>query len=204
MNYLYDISEYECVGDVLGKINYNFLELENQICQLSAQYFSDGFYTSFNRLSSIIQDLTFLGNQFSDSGIYKQTYTATKLLSSYWNKNEVSVIYPMNIETSDGFTQNYQISSLSTDSILIQKAKAFIDQKFASEDLLNDSSIINVSFLLYDNNGSFTPKTDGPFHNPPVMDSWNITLLKNDYYIKLVKTYVFKKVQNQWINTGKS
>ena len=54
MNYIYDINEYECVGDSLGKINYNFLYLESQLCQLSSRYFDDGYFTAFNKLSSIM------------------------------------------------------------------------------------------------------------------------------------------------------
>lgn len=206
MNYGYEINEYECVGDALGKINYNFLELEYQICQLSSQYFEDGFYTAFNKLSSILTDLNFIGNEFSEVPLYKQAYNATTLLSSYWNKNEISLIYPINLLQKDIIfsTESYQISSLSTDAILIQKAQNFITQKFVSEDLLNLSSIVNVSFLLYDNNGSYTPITDGPYTAPPVMQYWYIELKKKDYYIKLVKTYKFQKVNNQWVNIAKT
>lgn len=207
MHYAYDINEYECVGDSLGKINYNFLELESQICRLSAQYFQDGFYTTFNKLSSILDNLNFVGDQFSDVVLYKEAYTATNLLSSYWNKNEISVIYPINLETggtSNRSVENYQISGIATDPFLIQKAHTFITQKFAREDFLNLSSIINVTFLLYANDGSYTATTLENRAKPPVMKSWNITLRKNDYHIEGSKTYTFQKIQNQWINIAKS
>ena len=206
MNYVYDISEYECVGDALGKINYNFLELESQICQLSSQYFEDGFYTSFNKLSSILDNLNIVGREFASVPLYKQAYNATNLLSSYWNKNDISIIYPINLEVVPNTVysvQNYQISSVSTDQILIQKAQNLITQKFATEDFLNITSIINVSFLIYANNGSYTPVTAGPFVAPPVMQYWNVILRKNDYHIEAIKTYKFEKIQDQWVNIGK-
>lgn len=208
MNYTYDIKPHECVGDALGKINYNFLILESQLCQLSSQYFEDGFFTTFNKLSSIMTQMNFIGNEFSDAALYKQSYNATSLLSSYWNKNELTIQYPLNIETLEyntGYTtENIQISSISTDSILIQKAQNFLNLKFRNEDLLDISSIINVSFVLYANNGSYTPITDGPYTAPPIMQYWNITLRKNDYYIDSIKNYKFQKVQNQWVNIDKT
>ena len=204
MNYSYDINDYECVGDALGKINYNFLNLEAQICSLSSKYFDSGYLTAFDKLSSIMTDMNIIGNQFYQVPLYKQAYTVTNLLSSYWNKTNITIEYPINIETvlyNTGLTtQNYHISGVATDQILLQKAKNFIIQKFSSEDLLNTMTYVNVCFLIYSSNGEYLPTTVGPFSAPPNMKYWNITLRKKDLCVSYIRTFRFEKVSDQWVN----
>ena len=201
MNYTYDINEYECVGDALGKINYNFLYLESQLCALSSKYFDNGFLAAFNKLSSIMADMNYIGNAFNMVPLYKQCYTATHLLSSYWNTNEVTVEYPINVDNQD-----YQIDGVVSNAILIQKSKNFITQKFSSEDFLDLSSIINVCFPLYSSNGAYIADTTGPYANALVgdMQHWYVTLTKHDYTISSIRSFKFQKISGQWVNISSS
>ena len=195
MNYIYDINEYECVGDSLGKINYNFLYLESQLCQLSSRYFDDGYFTAFNKLSSIMDIMNNIGKVFNTVPLYKQCYTATNLLSSYWNRNEATVEYPVDIDN-----QIYQIDGVISDNLLVQLANNFITQKFASEDFLDISSVINIDFPLYSSNGVYVASASNAYSNPPDMKHWYVNLTKNDYSISSIRSFKFEKISGKWIN----
>ena len=95
MNYLHEIKDYECVGDALGKINYNFLEIDAKSCNIASLYYEgkNNFLEVLSNLNNNLNDLDALKRDMYSPSIFNQAYTATNLLSSYWGKHEFSVYY---------------------------------------------------------------------------------------------------------------
>ena len=91
-----NINIEDCVGDSLGKHNYNALTLDTSICNLSGLLINAT--TAINELSSIMPKYDVLKKSYNESkitGILKCS-TAVNLLSSFWSKYEFSVLYPLN------------------------------------------------------------------------------------------------------------
>lgn len=199
MEYVYNIENYECVGDSLGKINYNFYELNNNLCALSANYFfnSPNIFTIFSELSSKITNLNIIGDVFNFAEIHKQIYTATKLLSSYWCTQEVTIQYPVNF-LADGYdgVQNYYLWNISNQT-LINVAKNYLDANFPASRFFNGYKM-NVSFILYSNSGTFQ-NSENSETALPVVRRWYITFVKNDVHVTNNKNVKFECVDKRWV-----
>lgn len=210
MNYVYEINDYDCVGDSLGKYNYNFLNIDTNICKISSLFFLDNpnIYTEFTDFVNISSALITVGNAYNIVSIYKEMFTAVSLLSSYWNTPEISVQYPTNfISDSNISLKNYylysgtpNISSDGSNTNLISVAQIYINRNFPVSEYLT-GSIVNISFLLYSNNGNFITTVNGPFKNYPISQKWNVNFIKNDVYVAHSPIFKFEKVSNVWVNT---
>jgi hypothetical protein len=74
--------------DKLFNLSSIFFEQENPI------------YLTLEEIKNIANDLSFIAEKYNIAAIEKQTYTAVNLLSSYWIKQEITVIYPMTFGSS--------------------------------------------------------------------------------------------------------
>ena len=157
MIYNHKLYEEDSVGDSLGKINYNFLNSDTEICNLMSKYFDgdDNIFTNFSSFSSKFLNTINIINKFDDSSVYQQAYTTVNLLSSYWTKKEITVQYPINF-LSDYYNsvKDFYLKDVE-DNALIETAKNYISKNFNTNDF-NDGDIINVQFLLYNNTSDFT------------------------------------------------
>ena len=201
MYYLYDIAKEECVGDALGKINYDFLTIDNNICQLSSLYFLEtpNVYSEFLELSARFDLLNVIGDAFNLGAIYKQVYNAVSLLSSYWLTQEITIQYPINF--IDDINENikiYYLDSSTSDSVLITAAKNYLNTNFPAN-LHYNNFVINVSFLLYSNDGDFTQTISAPVQEYPISQYWEATFRKDDIYVTRSKNIKFQNISNTWI-----
>jgi hypothetical protein len=87
-----DISEFECMGDSLSTINYNFSAIETFLCNfvLSAEDW-DALYDTTNELSGGWQDAYEVVNELS--GGWNSAYLTVGELSSFW-LDPITIIYP--------------------------------------------------------------------------------------------------------------
>jgi hypothetical protein len=95
-----NISVEDCAGDAAGKHNYNALVLDTLICNLSSN-----IITQDNSINKVYDELDSLINGFvrilpnytnTETNKFLTASTTVKLLSSVWQSNEFSLIYPMN------------------------------------------------------------------------------------------------------------
>ena len=151
-----NINISDCVGDSLGKINYNLLSLNSNICNLSSIFFKDpdNFNSYFLDLSQNISNF----NEFSDYFEYPTNFnlatTTTKYLSSAWHKSEITFTFPINVHQDDGIIKSYidvNYPSINPDDTLnvfgLNKLKLLYPAKN-----FPPNTIANIIFLLYSNN----------------------------------------------------
>lgn len=96
---LFDINEPDNVGDVLGKINFNFLKLNNDLFDL--EVLTKQNLDVIKNLDYLMDRMDLLISQI-DFDKYQDLYTSVNFLSSYWNNVEFTVQYPFNPD--NGFT----------------------------------------------------------------------------------------------------
>lgn len=154
-NFIKTIDFSDCVGDSLGKHNYNFLSLDQTICNLSSKFFNqnNNYYTVFSDLCANIERF----NKFADIFEYpfdiNEATTATKYMSSYWHKSEINFTFPINIykdntsiyyldeNTSDDNFKNWGINKLK---------KTYPETNFIP------GTVANIFFLLHSNLGKIS------------------------------------------------
>jgi len=90
----------DCVGDTAGKHNYNALLLDTLICNLSSSLFdeSNNVSTIFDDLSSVTKNFEDLNSKYTETEVNHILLNSvvTTSLSSFWNKHEFSIQYPIN------------------------------------------------------------------------------------------------------------
>jgi hypothetical protein len=90
----------DCIGDSLGKHNYNALVLDTTICNLSSLMYNNinSMSNIFQNLSSIMQSYDTLDRKYNEEKVNHITLASStvNLLSSFWSKYEFSVLYPLN------------------------------------------------------------------------------------------------------------
>ena len=162
----FEILDTECVGDSLGKHNYNSLSLDTAICNLSSNIFNinNNILSIFNDISSKSSVFNDIANQFSTQECikYNQVITTVGLLSSYWSIPEITVHYESNIYQIDGYnntedygtlnkTLNAYVSSNITDSQswLKQNSLTYITNTFPASNY-NINTILNLNVYNYD------------------------------------------------------
>lgn len=110
-NVTFKIEPFECVGDSLGKHNFNFLALDSLVCNLSSLFFSTSrgntpLLITMRDLSanqkSFNDNLTQMTNTFR----FDRTYTGLNLLSSYWERQEMTINYPSDRTAGNYFVFN--------------------------------------------------------------------------------------------------
>lgn len=128
--YTYELYEHDCVGNDLAKHNFNFLNLESKICNIYTDYFDDA--SSYVRQVSAFMDKLKELKKFEDLTKYHNIYSTVRLLSSYWNKHEFSVLLPNNTQKNKPVvipvvtSSVYQLAALAREYILKEfKPKSF-------------------------------------------------------------------------------
>ena len=156
MIYNHKIYEDDAVGNSLGKLNYNFLNTDIQTCNLMSKFFEgDGsIFTNFLKFSSkFITILDFI-KTFDDSNVYQQSYTATTILSSYWDKTEITVQYPINFLSDNHNNIKDFYLKTSDNNSLIETAKNYLNKNFSLSNF-KEGDVVNVQFLLYNSTSDF-------------------------------------------------
>ena len=110
-NITFKIEPYECVGDSLGKHNFNFLALDSLVCNLSSLFFSTSRGNTPILLT--LRDLSANQKSFNDNLTqmtspfrFDRTYTGLNLLSSYWERHETTIEYPNDRTSGNYFIYN--------------------------------------------------------------------------------------------------
>ena len=166
------INDTDAVGDSAGKHNYNALVLDTNICNLSSQFFLDynSVETVFQSITSYIKDFTSIAPSFNSERVYKMSEVATtvRILSSYWNKSEFSVQYPINgaiINSGDIINAPAlsAINQVNVSSVVSTRLKPladiYVNANFPATSFI-DGTIINVNFFLY----NVSPNPTNPNH----------------------------------------
>jgi hypothetical protein len=101
----FEIDRYECVGDSVGKHNYNALSLDTVVCNLSSEIFNkeDSILTIFNDISTSRDRYNSMAKVFSEDTAlrYNINTTTINLLSSFWEIHEFTIPYEYNMYTPD-------------------------------------------------------------------------------------------------------
>jgi hypothetical protein len=206
-NITFNIEPYECVGDSLGKHNFNFLGLDSLICNLSSLFFS----TSRGNIPLLltVRDLSSNQKSFNDNLTqmtntfrFDRTYTGLNLLSSYWERHDTTISYP-----NDRTAGNYFVYNTSETFMPYMTATCLrhINLNYpASSYKLN--AFFNVVVPVYSNLGSniisYTyTNLDGNSVNTPTMPSFSLvkdTGVGYDY--RQINAYYSKGDNNFWTN----
>lgn len=161
------ISANDCLGDSLGKHNYNALVLDTSVCNLSALLFNSDYnvISVFNQLSALSDQYVQFMEDYQQQKVYDvlTTTTAVTLLSSYWQVQEFTVQYPINAYSQD--QQPLVVLTLSAvnqnsivqiiESRLKPLALSYLNANFpVTEYLVN--TVINIVFFMH----NLTPNDD--------------------------------------------
>lgn len=176
-NFIKPINVSDCVGDSLGKHNYNFLSLDQNICNLSSKFFNitDNYYTVFSDLCANIEKFNKFADVFEYPFDINKTTTATKYMSSYWHKTEINFTFPINIY-KDNTSIYYLDENTSEDNFknwgINKLKKAYPETNFIS------GTVANIFFLLHSNLGksSSIEKTSSQIasvENPVILEFLN-------------------------------
>jgi len=95
-----NISVEDCAGDAAGKHNYNLLVLDTLICNLSSTLITqeNSINKVYDQFNSLINSFISINPDYTEEKTNKflTASTTVKLLSSIWQNNEFSLIYPIN------------------------------------------------------------------------------------------------------------
>jgi hypothetical protein len=172
-----EVDMQDCVGDTVGKINYNSLALDTTVCNLSSL-----FYTNDVNVIDAVNNIFYLLSSYSEFNLF-ETYnteyknnikiaaTTVNLLSSFWGSYQFSVQMPINaisLSANDIAVISPKLSS--TDNPVDVYNLVNNRLKILSQSYLNNNyrvekyptgTIINVCFFLY----NITPAIKDPNSN---------------------------------------
>lgn len=153
------IDTRECIGDVAGKINYNYVVAETVVCNLSS--FASNYEGKFADFAS---DFRFILNNVIDiTSNYRNEIilasTTVNLLSSYWGHYEFSIQIPLNAVMLPLGSREILAPVLAEPvekekvEILVDKslkniAEFHLNQNYLPQDYF-EGTVVNVSFFLY-------------------------------------------------------
>jgi hypothetical protein len=149
-NLTIDIKREDCVGDSVSKHNFNIINLDTFICNLSSSIFmKNGIFSTFTDISANSSKFKQFASTFSNNQVssYDVAYTATNFLSSYWEKSEIFVSYPSVISLNNPKETDAYISSTNT-STLSTVGLRYLNNNYPVANYL-DGTRINLQFLLY-------------------------------------------------------
>lgn len=196
---IYDIKIDECVGDSVSKHNYNLLSLDTTICNLSSLFFNNqnSYYSEFVDLSSNINTFNSFANVFFNPVKLNKATSATRSLSSYWNKHEITLTFPINIYEIGTFKQaKSYVDSTTTQASLTQYGLNLLNNRYPVANFLK-GSIANVIFLLYSNIGRITTTRTQAF--TITNRTFNVTNRKDDVHITGIKIIKYQiNPSSQW------
>lgn len=156
------IDAQECLGDSVGKYNYNALALDTTICNLSSYLFTgeDNARSTFNSLSTLMIQYQPLIDLYTANlkNEFLKAATTVNLLSAFWGKYEFSIQIPINAVSLSG--ENINLLSYTLSSVNLQDVDRLANNNLRgiSEIHLNanypfsnypDLTIVNVSFFVY-------------------------------------------------------
>jgi hypothetical protein len=200
-----EIYREECVGDSVGKHNYNIMSLDTNICNLSSQYFTEPnnyyqVFSDFMKTSALFVQMT---NLFNNPNRYNMATATVNLLSSYWNKHEFSVHYPLNISLLNQMSITCPTVN-QVDTNLISMAKTYLKANYPANKY-NKDTYVNVIFFLYNNPSNPTNPDDLISKNLSPEYSYNVrhmyaSFFKNDVHLKNGKIFKFiNDGSNNWV-----
>lgn len=162
-NFTYEIFKQECVGDSLGKHNFNILSLDSGICNLSSK-----FLTNTNNNTPLMQSFYDLS---ANIGIYNnnlpqmlnplrftRTFAGLNLLSAYWIRQEITVEYEFNKSSIENIPQNMFLFNTNTRTFISELSSLtynYITLNYPISNFLKNA-IMNVVVPIYANDGSLT------------------------------------------------
>jgi hypothetical protein len=158
-----EINKEDCIGDSLGKHNFNALALDTIVCNLSTQFYNKP-EINFEKIKNEITDLiAYYGSmQYYIKDVFKNdmSYVSStvNLLSSFWNNYEFSILIPINaISMNDNDLAILapvlpSVSPASLDAIANTTLKTLADIELSTNyNAISypNNTIINVGFFLY-------------------------------------------------------
>ena len=164
-NIIKNINISDCVGDSLGKHNYNVLSLDLNICNLSSKFFNinQNYFTVFSDLCANIENFNKFADIFEFPFDINKATTATKFLSSYWQNEDIVLTFPINIWSQDNAQLQYIDEKTSNDNLKNWGINQ-LNRKYSVTNLIDGSNKFSqnttatVCFLLYSNLGKvYTP-----------------------------------------------
>jgi hypothetical protein len=100
-NIILEINKNDCIGDSVGKHNFNFLSLDSNICNLSSTFYNIpyNYKKLFLEYESYIPTLTAAYNEYNSGSMFRYDLceTTVNLMSSFWGKHEFTVSLNTNI-----------------------------------------------------------------------------------------------------------
>lgn len=198
-----EIYPSECVGDSVGKHNYNTLSLDTIQCNLSSLFFegTDNLFTDFQNLSTLISNVQQLVPLYQNPFKLNSIYTTVNLLSSYWERQEFSVYYPLNLSVLNNRSINAPVIG-TPDEVLVSLAKNYLDKNFPAIDY-NDNAIVNVNIFLYSNNNkqaiTTTVSQEFSYYNRVM----NASLTKQSIHFSQSKIFKYINSDGNWEYIGK-
>jgi hypothetical protein len=215
------INDNDCLGDSLGKHNYNALALDTSICNLSSVLFSsaDNVSTFFEEISSVFTKINSFTQDYTlDKFYHIQTASTTvRLLSSFWSKYHFSVQYPVNLSILQS-TDTVDAPSLSaTDTASINDAIRLKFNNMVLRYLNNnftptsypDGTTLNVILFLYNTTpdisdaNSLITETDFPVNRYNYLDrTIQANFTRDNLYFTKGITMGYYKQDNIWNYIG--
>jgi hypothetical protein len=199
-----EIFREDCVGDSSGKHNYNIMSLDTNVCNISSEYFfiTNNINYVLTELESNVEKYIQAANIFQNPAKFNQVSAAVNLLSSYWQKHEFSVHYPLNISVLYGDTTVSCPTVNQLNEKLISLARTFLNKNYPANSFENDTKA-NVLFFLYnvpvnpkDPKDLITSKTSPEF-------SYNVRhmyaeFIKQDVHLGNGKILRFANINKNW------
>lgn len=221
------INPNECIGDSVGKHNYNFIALDTSICNLNSNiYGNDG--TLLQTLTSTLKNLSEIYPPIISDITEKRTEefliaaTTVSLLSSYWGNYEFSISLPINaislsqndapllcpILSTVSFTNLNETVNSSIRQICLDE----LNQNYAAYEY-NDNTIVNVSVLFYNLLPTLSQGTSDPLiqkayldNSPPVFSFNNrfihLSFSRDNAYVTTGLILRFTTFNGQWEYMG--
>jgi hypothetical protein len=156
------INTSDCVGDSLGKHNYNAIALDTTLCNLSSLFYKENglqqAISSLNTVVSYYNDIIQYINIQKLTDDVKIASTTVNILSSYWNNYEFSISLPINAVSLTENDLTLLLPTLSTvnikniNSVVDSTLKTMVNSELSvNYPAVNypDYTIINVSCFLY-------------------------------------------------------
>jgi hypothetical protein len=198
-----EIYEHDCVGDSSAKYNYNFLNLDTEICNLSSQFYigDESFFSVFTDFSANTADLIQMADIFYDPLKFKKLNTVTRYLSSYWSNHEFTIHYPLNISLIEDFPISCPTIN-QTDDKLISLARSYILNLYKPYDYIEGTKM-NVVFFLYNVPSNPNNPEDLISRKTSAEFSYSVRhmyaeMVKQDVHLSAGKILKFLNKKNQW------
>jgi hypothetical protein len=197
--FTYEIYEQDCVGSSAGKHNFNSLSLETQICNLSSNFMSptNTYNTSMEGFLAEVDKL----KGFGDISRYIKTYTTVSLLSSFWNTQDFSVLYPLNISSIN----NLPISNPTIQTpgaVLNSLAQSYLTVNFPPSNFLPNTKA-SVNMFVYSE--AFNPSDPNHLQATTVDKEFSfmnrtmsVSQTRKDVHLDHGNILQFVNVNNSW------